>query len=731
MTNLKNYSWIPFFKEFCQKLLAYENHQKDLVQILQDLSIVGMNDRDGDNSFLLQEIDPFTFIACLHKFGDTRRIQLANEVGKTLGLQIQPITDVKGVPTAQPQRSWFFPYKSERKDTDIPLLWTLFKEALTNKVSKENFENVLKIKTVGKTKLTQGLFWVNPENFLPIDAHTKPYLGNLSIKTDFDSWEEYQSILLEVKDKIKKSFYEISDLAYQKTHESQQEINISSLKSPQMEVSTVTEIQNMVNHFIINQPKRRLYLEIFLEIIIYTNSLGTNKWGIHLGEDKTVRFLVGNLIMTTFHLQKEAIWMALDEKLVETAFDEIKTILEPNWDLGKWSKYVAIPTKNYFYRDSSKEIWNKIKYLHFEAIKKASEKYEWLKISSQKSHSNDFIEYLSEELNTFVPNPSYVDSIVLGNRINNSLIGFNKILFGSPGTGKSYKTRELTQGKISFTTTFHPEYDYANFVGAYKPTSEGEMIRYQFVPQVFTKAYIAAWKNLSSPHILVIEEINRGNCAAIFGDIFQLLDRDEQGFSEYFIDIDTDLASFLEVELADTDYEIHIKDLYNAKKGELSKSAFSVMCLPNNLSLLATMNTSDQSLFPMDSAFKRRWEWEYLPIDYAKAETIGIQIGDKKYSWADFLRKVNHKIYQIIESEDKQIGVWFAKPKENIISEAQFLNKVMFYLWFDVFKNEDNAHQFYIFKIAENQLFKYADLFSDKNLITQFIDYHQIQEFTA
>lgn len=305
-----------------------------------------------------------------------------------------------------------------------------------------------------------------------------------------------------------------------------------------------------------------------------------------------------------------------------------------------------------------------------------------------------------------------------------------QILFGSPGTGKSYKTRELTQGKVSSTTTFHPEYDYASFVGAYKPTSEGETISYQFVPQVFTKAYIAAWKNLASPHILVIEEINRGNCAAIFGDIFQLLDRDEQGFSEYFIDIDADVASYLQSELG-ADYEAYIKDLYFAKKEVFPENAFAVMCLPNNLSLLATMNTSDQSLFPMDSAFKRRWEWEYLPIDYGKAETIGIQIGDKKYSWADFLRKVNHKIYQITESEDKQIGVWFAKPKENIISEAQFLNKVMFYLWFDVFKNEDNTNQFYIFKIAESQPFKYADLFSKPELITQFLDYHQIQALTA
>ena len=276
-----------------------------------------------------------------------------------------------------------------------------------------------------------------------------------------------------------------------------------------------------------------------------------------------------------------------------------------------------------------------------------------------------------------------------------------KIFYGAPGTGKSHEvkkqTGELTEDDEEidlpnvFRTTFHPDTDYASFVGCYKPTmkpttnaaktlsGKEEEIVYEYVPQVFTDAYVHAYNNPDEPTYLVIEEINRGNCAQIFGDLFQLLDR-KKGKSEYKIKADKDLAKYL-CEAKDKDGQDVLKDKEGIKDGKL--------CLPSNLHILATMNTSDQSLFPMDSAFKRRWDWEYIPIKYCN-KNWRIDIAGNKYSWVDFQDEINKKIFGATESEDKQLGDFFVKADENnIISSKLLLNKVIFYLWNDVCKDGD------------------------------------------
>ena len=272
-----------------------------------------------------------------------------------------------------------------------------------------------------------------------------------------------------------------------------------------------------------------------------------------------------------------------------------------------------------------------------------------------------------------------------------------------------------------FRTTFHPDYDYAQFVGAYKPKKDGEKVTYSFVPQVFAKAYAAAWKqyldagNASTADnqvYLVIEEINRGNCAQIFGDIFQLLDRDSEGFSQYSIDADCDFAEWLK--------ENGIGD------GKLK--------LPPNLNILATMNTSDQSLFPMDSAFKRRFDWEYVPISFTdekgnekEAAKYEIDVPDangKNYLWKNFVEAVNDKILDLTESEDKQLGEFFIKPDSGkIISKERFLGKVMFYLWNEVCKDEHKNGSFFRAKINDKEdFFTFQDLYKKKDLLKLFMD---------
>ncbi len=308
-----------------------------------------------------------------------------------------------------------------------------------------------------------------------------------------------------------------------------------------------------------------------------------------------------------------------------------------------------------------------------------------------------------------------------------------QIFYGAPGTGKSHRIKEIIkehgidEKEQVIRTTFHPDSDYSTFVGCYKPIMKSvpqtyvvegnekpvmadkdnqatkDEIVYDYTPQAFVQAYTKAWTT-NKPVILVIEEINRGNCAQIFGDIFQLLDRGNDNVSEYEITPDQALENYLKEYFAafdDLDEQI--------KTGKIMK-------LPANLYIWATMNTSDQSLFPIDSAFKRRWEWKYIKIaegrDEATRELLNWMVkfdykeDDKPFtfecSWWDFIKAINEKIAEATSSDDKKLGYFFCKPKDKnstTIDEERFVGKVVFYLWNDVFKDEENP----IFKVNEGK----------------------------
>jgi 5-methylcytosine-specific restriction endonuclease McrBC GTP-binding regulatory subunit McrB len=296
------------------------------------------------------------------------------------------------------------------------------------------------------------------------------------------------------------------------------------------------------------------------------------------------------------------------------------------------------------------------------------------------------------------------------------------IFYGAPGTGKSNTIKKNVddKGMRNVRTTFHPDSDYSTFVGCYKPImketviskdgieSKEEQIVYRFVPQAFLKAYTGAWKNQDKPFFLIIEEINRGNCAQIFGDLFQLLDR-KNGESEYPISPDEDIQKFL---LSDKKYGFaEITDEQKAaipdeiQSGELLK-------LPKNLHIWATMNTSDQSLFPIDSAFKRRWDWQYMPIEDA-GKNWKIEVNGNKYDWWQFLIAINKEVFDLTHSEDKQLGYFFVKAENNKIEAKTLVNKVYFYLWTDVFKDYDFESQKAFKKADGNEAITFKDFFKD------------------
>ena len=358
-----------------------------------------------------------------------------------------------------------------------------------------------------------------------------------------------------------------------------------------------------------------------------------------------------------------------------------------------------------------------------------------------------------------------------------TVAGLQQIYYGAPGTGKSKAIKDLTFGEDIIRTTFHPDSDYASFVGTYKPITEEVVLRdcngkkvideetgkvvkedriaYKFIPQAFLEAYVEAWKKLGSktseksdksynrihpalldtPEIftknkaskkqyLIIEEINRGNCAQIFGDLFQLLDRNEYGFSDYPIVVDKDMKKYLEKEFEG--WEITNKDKINQLYGEANMVSLIMkgerLVLPSNLYIWATMNTSDQSLFPIDSAFKRRWDWKYVPIREGRDKETNaplnwyINTGDKQYDWWSFISQVNKLIGSLTNSEDKKLGYFFCKAKDGEINADLFVSKVIFYLWNDVFK--DYGFDDKDFQDEEGKILSFDRFYQDVNGVT-------------
>ena len=281
-----------------------------------------------------------------------------------------------------------------------------------------------------------------------------------------------------------------------------------------------------------------------------------------------------------------------------------------------------------------------------------------------------------------------------------------------PGSGKSHKIDEQTQNiseEQKIRVVFHPEYTNADFVGQILPVVDGDAVKYTFKPGAFTRILVAALKNPEKPYYLIIEEINRGNAAAIFGELFQLLDRidDEskktshngslntygKGWSEYFV-MNSEINNYIR----------DSEDTFDGKALDINGIHFSAntgIRLPPNLSILATMNTSDQNVFTLDNAFQRRWDMKLIENVFGDTEEETNQRNAfvdsaKQITWEKFQTAINIKIGKMSEDaglssmEDKRLGCWLVKAVKQgddyIISKDLFAEKVLKYLWDDAFK---------------------------------------------
>lgn len=318
-------------------------------------------------------------------------------------------------------------------------------------------------------------------------------------------------------------------------------------------------------------------------------------------------------------------------------------------------------------------------------------------------------------------------SLIFNTDVVTERFDWNRIIFGAPGTGKSWqinadKNELLKNGGEFERVTFHPDYTYSQFVGAYKPTTdENGEISYQFVPGPFMRVYVNALKNGRTdnpqPYLLIIEEINRARVASVFGDIFQLLDRKEDGTSQYAIQASEDIKKYLAAELGG------------------QPSDYPILKLPNNMFIWASMNSADQGVYPMDTAFKRRWDFEYLGIDDNQDKikcTVNLVKGDPEsnVSWNRLRKAINAKLLDVCRvNEDKLLGPFFLSQKAIKADESgciinedafrkAFKSKVIMYLF------EDAARQYRskLFKADICKMYSSICKEFDRNGMTIFCD---------
>lgn len=338
------------------------------------------------------------------------------------------------------------------------------------------------------------------------------------------------------------------------------------------------------------------------------------------------------------------------------------------------------------------------------------------------------------------------------------------IYYGVPGSGKSHKIDEITKGvpaEQKMRVVFHPEYTNADFVGQIVPRVD-DGVDYRFKAGPFSRILKRAYQNIDKPFYLIIEEINRGNASAIFGDLFQLLDRDESGYSKYSVE-NLDINSY-----------IRSKDnLYNDKEvpstvkvGNTEWTEITGIRLPPNLSIFATMNTSDQNVFALDNAFQRRWDMELVENKFlisnessedekekAKKQAsaiIELPQANLTYTWQQFQSIINSIISEKSNStelssmEDKRLGCWFVKAceyesenkeKKFGISKKIFANKVLKYLWDDAFKfchQEIFSAEIFDFENLQNIFYKRGfGIFSEESGIVNSLNSLQSSDTTT
>ena len=632
-----DYSWVPFHLEIVEILPDYETRQRELIDILKQAGITGFQDKDRDgNSIELREIDPFTFFFYIYKYGVVRQLENLKRIAKILNLDAPKGTS--GIPSAYAQKVWLFPFEKDRTQNEIGRLWNFFYKAVSDELNNDLFQDVLKIIGAGRTKITETLFYINPNEYLPLNAQTKPFLKEvLQIDPKFRTWGEYKAILEKTRERDDRAFYEISHEAWiwntTKKGGADSPDDLPDDAPPPPEVKPDLQL----NSILYGPPGtgktyklRERYFPLFTQ--------GQKKKSQPEYEAEKISSLSWWEVIALVLLKEGSLTVP---EISRHPFITIKADVSNNQKINPaiWAqlqihtspefKNVRVSTRSepYLFKKSDKSVWS---ILEQECKDKAP-------------HLVD----LKEEIESFKPE------------------------------GAEKKNYEFI--------TFHQSFSYEDFVEGIKPSTEesgtavdGEQgdIRYVIEKGIFYRAVdkacrLAGFLNLQDclkyPHnkrvenfrtapsfAIFIDEINRGNISAIMGELITLIEPNKR---------------------LTASEELIVQLPY-------SKSPFSV---PPNLYIIGTLNTADRSVEALDTALRRRFSFEEIRPDPdiikysgSLSESDGmLKIGGEEYSVPEILRTMNQRIEKLLD-KDHQIGhSYFLEIKKTADLQSVFKRNII------------------------------------------------------
>ena len=653
----EQYTWIPAFKAIADWIVDYEDKQEELVNILAKTGITkGLEDEyiEEEKKEALKEIDPFTFFAAFMKFGVKNRGEFVEELIKLIGLDITVPKDFDGVPTAQALKFWLFPYKYIRSDDSIPLLWELFRQARNGDIKEQDFNSALKIHDTGFTKLTQYLFYINPSQYLPIDAQTGPWLENKGFVLPKDNWSDYQKTLTSLRDYTDKPFSQISHEAWLANQ------NGNKVESSKVEyrMTSNSELENCktandtpLNRILYGPPgtgKTYRTTELAVQCVApdWYESLNNDKFKRQKLKDKYDELTAkGRIAFTTFHQSfayedfVEGIRAKTDDDTKQISYDIedgiFKQIADRAANIVTRNKIEGLAEKPKFWKISlgdsdQKELreycfdndearigWGYTGDLSTNLSERSQQEKNYLKGmgSNDRSSIKDFSENIE------------IGDVLLCLKDQKTIravgIVTSDYVFDTSfeGLAEFHHTRKVNWILRDINFDIYTLNNNTNLtqktcykINRFTWDDLAKSLKHQ--DYSLDSQSISNSPKASKNHVLIIDEINRGNVSRIFGELITLLEPDKRKGG----------SDVREVILP------------------YSKLPFSV---PSNLYVLGTMNTADKSLAQLDLALRRRFDFiELLP----KPELLdGITVHGIAVS--EILTVINQRIEVLLDRE--------------------------------------------------------------------------------
>lgn len=704
---MEGYKWVEISEKIANKILEYKNKDTELMNIIQETKIKMGKKEENKNGNTILNIDGLSAINIIFTRAKNanqrdefiRKIQI-----KTHMKEESPNGEYKGIPNL------FFQQVRLTNGLEIENelrknLWELFEAGLIyadnkSENSKINFINKYnkvfevqkkldnKISTHFIKKITVALFLSRPSTYVPLDNYTLNEIKEMPIFKEniiesCKQAEKYLELIEEAEKYITnnstlkyKTIYELSYYAYQREETAYKDIIDNEWYSGGFDCT--------------GRKEKRKDIDMFFEKGIFAIGWGDEVKNLKNYRNKEeIKESINSMndphkidckmaIDNLMNLRKGDIIVLKTSPVHYTKIYAIGKVCE-SFEKEKGYKFIdglhMIPVK--WIKKFDNPVTCLDIYLNYTFKKlKGNEKEIILKLLDEEGDiDRDIIEY--DEESSIKQNTAE-----------------NIIYYGVPGCGKSYLVKKNVENNFDNyeRVLFHPEYAYTDFVGQILPivdeSKENKTIKYEFSAGPFTRILAKALKDETKSYCLVIEEINRGNAEAIFGDIFQLMDRRKK--DEY----DTPDYGYKK---GDSEYAITNRNIYEYLRKENIDTSKLIdgekIYIPNNLSIYATMNTSDQNVFMLDTAFKRRWKLRYVPIDFSNNDRlfdtyIPLPEGNTKIKWSDFVKILNKWIPKLnngINGEDKLIGQYFVSEEE-LENIEDFAQKILLYLWNDVTK---------------------------------------------